>query len=83
MPSVALHSFAIDASERDLVDHDLHHLKVKRQTYLAPVVGDGTAQSVAAVNNTSTLNNSVILVTQMKLKYTQTAIVISLSLIHI
>ena len=59
MPSVALHSLAVDAGQHDLVNYDLDHLKVKCQTHLAPVVSDGTAQCVAAAQSTTSSNCSL------------------------
>ena len=55
MPSITLHSLAVDAGERDLVNYHLHHFKVKRQTDLAPVVSDGTTQCVAVVTEQITI----------------------------
>lgn len=44
MPCVTLHPLTTDTGQRrrDLVNDDLHDLKVKCQTHLAPVVGDRT-----------------------------------------
>ena len=53
VPRVSLHSFTTDAGERHLVNDDLHHLKVKCEADLTPVVCDCTAQCVAAATTTT------------------------------